>query len=95
MKKNVGDLDAYFRIMLGLVGLSWSISKMSTSRYSNNSAVPIVTVASAMKIAEGIVRICPLMSLFGVSTTGDRINVAQRTVFKLNQEEDEREYFTL
>jgi hypothetical protein len=76
LKKNVGDIDAFLRITLGFAGLAWSISKMSRNRYDQSA--PVATLLSAMKIAEGIVRFCPLSALLGISTTNNRIHKVNR-----------------
>ncbi|WP_076850091.1 YgaP family membrane protein [Rubeoparvulum massiliense] len=66
MKKNVGTLDAFLRISFGLTGLAFGISRMSRHPYRS---FPItLTMMSAMKVAEGITRFCPMLALFGVSS---------------------------
>ncbi|ATO49803.1 DUF2892 domain-containing protein [Brevibacillus laterosporus] len=66
MKKNVGRFDAYIRITLGLVGLGCAISKMSNYRYGKKPYGLLLW--SAMKVAEGITRFCPILLAFGIST---------------------------
>lgn len=66
MKKNVGRLDAYIRITLGLIGLGCAISKMSNHRYRKKPYGLLLW--SAMKVAEGITRFCPILLMFGIST---------------------------
>ncbi len=58
MKKNVGDLDSFLRIAAGLSMLGIGIKK---------DCNPLILVGS-MKVAEGIIRYCPLLSLMGMST---------------------------
>lgn len=66
MQKNVGSLDAYFRITLGLFGLAWGTSQLVKRPYSG---LPIVvSLASAIKVAEGVTRFCPMLALFNVNT---------------------------
>lgn len=58
MKKNVGDVDAYIRLMCGFTMLGMGITRKKN----------ICIALGAMKIAEGIVRYCPLFHLMGIST---------------------------
>ncbi|TCS92793.1 YgaP family membrane protein [Hazenella coriacea] len=62
MKKNVGTIDAIIRISCGLVGLAWSASR------SRRGFPFLFAMMSAMKVAEGITRYCPMLALFGKST---------------------------
>jgi hypothetical protein len=62
MKKNVGRVDAVMRITLGLTGVAWGTAKMM--RRPDDSLPMLVTLASAMKVAEGITRFCPLTAMF-------------------------------
>lgn len=62
MKKNVGTIDALLRITCGLVGLAWSASR------SRRGFPFLFAMMSAMKVAEGITRYCPMLALFGKST---------------------------
>lgn len=66
MKKNVGTSDAFIRITLGLIGLSYSIVRMVRCPYRNSSL--LIGVLSAMKVAEGLTRFCPLFAMFGMNT---------------------------
>lgn len=64
MIKNIGTMEALIRITCGLTGLSWSTAKManrSNCRYSL-----CVAMMSAMKVAEGITRYCPLKEAMGL-----------------------------
>ena len=63
MKKNVGDLDSFIRITMGLSILGIGIKKDSN----------IMIFLGAMNVAEGITRFCPLLSLIKFSTRGDKI----------------------
>ncbi|WP_432665502.1 DUF2892 domain-containing protein [Wukongibacter baidiensis] len=58
MKKNVGDLDSFLRIAAGLSMLGIGIRRDCN----------IMIVLGSMKVAEGITRYCPLLSLMGTST---------------------------
>ncbi|SEN73742.1 YgaP family membrane protein [Lihuaxuella thermophila] len=62
MQKNIGTVDAIMRISCGLAGLAWSASR-------GRRDFPYVFAAmSAMKVAEGITRYCPMLALFGRTT---------------------------
>ncbi|SHF17492.1 Protein of unknown function [Seinonella peptonophila] len=66
MKKNVGRCDAMLRITLGLMGLAYCIARTNRRR-----RFPWTTAfLSAMKVAEGIMRYCPMLALFGKNTKG-------------------------
>ncbi|QQK81138.1 DUF2892 domain-containing protein [Salicibibacter cibi] len=66
MKKNVGTLDAIMRITCGLTGLAWSTSKMS--KHYDRTMPMLVSIYSAMKVAEGITRYCPVMGMLNVNS---------------------------
>lgn len=66
MQKNVGTLDAFMRITCGLTGIAWSTAKMVKYPYRT---FPVVTaMVSAMKVAEGITRFCPMLAMLNVSS---------------------------
>ncbi|MGE8207713.1 YgaP family membrane protein [Heyndrickxia sp. NPDC080065] len=58
---NVGIVGALIRITCGLTFLSWSTAKFARRPWCNSYLV--VMILSAMKVAEGIVRYCPLTDL--------------------------------
>jgi hypothetical protein len=62
MNKNIGTIDALMRITIGLTGVAWGTSRML--RRPNSSTPLLLTMASAMKVAEGVTRFCPLTALF-------------------------------
>jgi hypothetical protein len=66
MKKNVNTLDAYMRITVGLTGVAWGIARMVHQPHRNFPMA--VTMLSAMKVAEGITRFCPMLALFNTSS---------------------------
>ena len=66
MKKNVGTYDALIRITVGFFGLAYGTYKMIRNPYRGMPV--LVTFFSAMKVAEGMTRFCPLNALLGVST---------------------------
>lgn len=66
LKRNVGTLDAYLRIAVGVVGIAWALGRMSRPRMARRPAA--LLWFSAMKIAEGLTRFCPVMFVFGTSS---------------------------
>jgi hypothetical protein len=58
VKPNIGILNALVRITLGLTFLSWSTAKMV--KWPWRDSYFLVAICSAMKVAEGIVRYCPM-----------------------------------
>jgi hypothetical protein len=58
MKKNVGTLDAYIRITLGLAMLGTGIIVKS----------PIKIAIGSGKVAEGVTRFCPMLYLMNLNT---------------------------
>ncbi|AXF55971.1 YgaP family membrane protein [Salicibibacter kimchii] len=66
MRKNVGTLDAIMRITCGLTGLAWGTSKMS--RHYDRTMPMLVSIYSAMKVAEGITRYCPILDMLNVNS---------------------------
>lgn len=66
MKKNVGTYDALMRITCGLIGIAWGTARMV---HRPHRSMPFfVTMASAMKVAEGITRFCPMLAMFNRDT---------------------------
>ncbi|HHY21793.1 MAG TPA: DUF2892 domain-containing protein [Bacilli bacterium] len=62
MKTNIGTLNALIRIACGLTMLAYSTAKMVRKPYSG---IPFfIAMTGAMKVAEGIVRFCPLTYVF-------------------------------
>ncbi len=83
MKKNVGTLDSIVRISMGLIGLAWSISRLSQKNRRLNRFAPwMITVFSAIKVAEGITRYCPMLGFWKVST----VNVDKGKIFTPEEE---------
>jgi hypothetical protein len=70
MKKNVGTVDAIGRITFGLTGLAWATAKMV--RHPYRTMPMICALLSAMKVAEGITRYCPMLDYLGVSTAENK-----------------------
>ena len=66
MQKNVGIFDAICRITFGLAGLAYSIAKVRNNRFQRFPW--FLALCSAMKVAEGILRYCPVLAMMGMST---------------------------
>lgn len=72
MERNIGTLDATLRITLGLLGLAYGIGRMSRRPYRT----PWVLMSmSAMKIAEGTTRFCPMLYVAGMSTREEQASL--------------------
>ncbi|NGQ97020.1 DUF2892 domain-containing protein [Brevibacillus sp. SYP-B805] len=65
MRKNVGTIDATVRITLGFLGLAYGIGRMSRRPYR---APWLLMALSAMKIAEGMTRFCPMLYAMRANT---------------------------
>lgn len=57
MQKNIGTIDAILRITCGLAMLAWCASR------SRREFPCFIAIVSAMKVAEGITRFCPILFL--------------------------------
>ncbi|WP_404330813.1 DUF2892 domain-containing protein [Mesobacillus maritimus] len=62
VKQNIGIVNALIRITCGFTFLSWATAKMVKRPWKDSYL--LVAFLSAMKIAEGIVRFCPVTALF-------------------------------
>jgi hypothetical protein len=62
MKPNLTLVEAIMRITCGLTGLAWSTAKMSKRCWSPIGIM--IAMMSAMKVAEGVTRFCPLKALY-------------------------------
>jgi hypothetical protein len=62
VSKNIGIVNALIRITLGLTILSWSTAKMVKHPWKESYI--FIALCGAMKVAEGIVRFCPVTALF-------------------------------
>ncbi|CRK82416.1 YgaP family membrane protein [Neobacillus massiliamazoniensis] len=62
IKPNIGILNALIRITIGLTMLSWTTA-MLVKRPWRNSYL-FVAFCGAMRVAEGIVRYCPMTAFF-------------------------------
>jgi len=67
VKRNVGDLDAYLRLTVGLTAFGYGIIR--SSRLS--------VLFGSMKIAEGLIRWCPTSALLGISTVGEERTIKE------------------
>lgn len=61
IKPNIGLLNALIRITIGLTILAWSTSKMVKRPWRDSYL--FAALCGAMKVAEGIVRYCPVTAL--------------------------------
>ncbi|MBS4216381.1 MULTISPECIES: YgaP family membrane protein [Neobacillus] len=59
---NIGILNALIRITVGLTLLSWCTAKLVKQPWRDSYL--FVALCGAMKVAEGIVRYCPMTALF-------------------------------
>lgn len=90
MQKNVGTVDALMRITVGLTGIAWGISRMV---YEPKRSMPIlVTMASAMKVAEGVTRFCPMLAMMNTKSNqllenGEMKKMMQKLPMVGNREE--------
>lgn len=66
VEKNVGTIDALVRITLGLTGLAWATARMVRRR--GGTGAGLIALLSAMKVAEGTTRFCPMLAYFGVNS---------------------------
>ena len=62
IQKNIGILNALLRITCGLSMLAWLTAKMVRRPWKSSYLVWMIL--AAMKVAEGIVRFCPVTALF-------------------------------
>jgi hypothetical protein len=62
VKPNIGIVNALVRITVGLTVLAWSTSKLVKRPWRDSYLM--MAMLGGMKVAEGIVRFCPLTALF-------------------------------
>jgi hypothetical protein len=62
IKPNIGMLNALIRITIGLTILSWTTAKLVKRPWRDSYL--FIAMCAAMKVAEGIVRYCPVTALF-------------------------------
>jgi Protein of unknown function (DUF2892) len=62
VKQNIGIVNSMLRITCGFTFLSWATAKMVKRPWKDSYL--LIAFLSAMKIAEGIVRFCPLTALY-------------------------------
>jgi len=62
IKHNIGILNALVRITIGLSVLAWSTAKHTKMPWRDSYV--LLGVLGAMKVAEGIVRFCPIVALY-------------------------------
>jgi len=61
VKPNIGLLNALIRITCGLTILAWSTSKLVKCPWKDSYL--FIAMMGGMKVAEGIVRYCPITDL--------------------------------
>ncbi|MBS4191829.1 DUF2892 domain-containing protein [Bacillus sp. FJAT-49705] len=61
-KPNIGIVNALIRITIGLTILSCSTARLVTRPWRQSNL--LFAILGAMKVAEGIVRYCPVTALF-------------------------------
>ena len=61
MRPNISIINALIRITAGLTILSYGTAKLTRKRCSNS--VILLIIIGAMKVAEGILRFCPMTAL--------------------------------
>lgn len=83
VKPNIGILNALIRITIGLSLLSWSTAKLVKRPWQESYL--IMVILSAMKVAEGIVRYCPVTDLYQRSQDMNQNN-------QNNQKQDDQQY---
>ena len=81
MKQNIGIVNALIRITIGLTILSWSTAKLSKMPWRESYL--FIAMCGAMKVAEGIVRFCPVTAMFenGQNRMKDKVNEMDLTDF--------------
>lgn len=62
MKPNLNNIEAIMRITCGLTGLAWSTARLSRRCLSPFSIM--IATMSAMKVAEGVTKFCPIKALY-------------------------------
>jgi hypothetical protein len=62
VKPNIGILNALVRITIGLSVLAWSTAKHTKMPWRDSYV--LLGILGAMKVAEGIVRFCPIVALY-------------------------------
>lgn len=61
-KPNIGIVNALVRITIGLSVLAWSTAKHTKMPWRDSYV--LLGILGAMKVAEGIVRFCPITALY-------------------------------
>lgn len=88
MQKNVGTVDATIRITLGLLGLAYGVGKMT--RRPHRTPWLLMTM-SAMKVAEGVTRFCPMLYSAKMNTlTEEGISASNQQQHQSNSKDQSR-----
>jgi len=80
---NIGIVNALIRMTIGFTLLAWTTAKMVKRPWRDSYL--FVAILSAMKIAEGIVRFCPITALY--ERLGE-MEEAHRNTQDINQEDE-------
>lgn len=89
VKQNVGTWDAYLRMTFGLTALAYGVSRSTRRRDSMNHWL---VLAGAMKVAEAVTRVCPLMYAFGISTNESEESSSNQNQFFSKQKSSSKEH---
>lgn len=69
--KNVGRLDAYFRISIGLTLFGYGIAKKSGS----------FIIFGAGQVASGVTRYCPMYNALGITSVGEELSFLTNPIY--------------
>ncbi len=83
-KQNISLINAMIRITLGFTFLAWSTAKLA--KRPNQQSYLWIAMLAGMKIAEGIVRYCPIVALFDNSKGHTPKKDNEHTAHKENKE---------
>ncbi|HZG72094.1 MAG TPA: DUF2892 domain-containing protein [Chondromyces sp.] len=70
--QNIGIINALIRITCGLTILTWSTARLS--KHPWRESYLIVAFLGAMKVAEGILRYCPITDFYEQATNNQNHN---------------------
>ncbi|WP_421617126.1 YgaP family membrane protein [Brevibacillus sp. TJ4] len=69
MRKNVGTTDAMIRMTVGILGLAYGVGQMSRRPHKTPW---LLLGLSAMKVAEGATRFCPMYAALGLDSHSEK-----------------------
>ncbi|MDL4842033.1 YgaP family membrane protein [Aquibacillus rhizosphaerae] len=82
IRQNIGTLNALIRITCGLTFLSYASVRMTRKPWEKNSM--LLTSMAALKVAEGIVRYCPVTDVINRTMTNENSNQDNETISPIN-----------